>query len=77
MFSSEPSALALSKASQLPAEKPIAVSRTDPISKTDTVSKEKEEEEEIDNVNTAAEDVHDKMCTTSNGMCSPDSMQVS
>ena len=72
--SREPSASALSKASQPPAEKPIPVPRT-----AKTVSKEKEEEEDIDNVNTTAEvDAHDEVCTTpSSGTRSPDNMEVS
>ena len=72
--SREPSASALSKASQPPAEKPIPVPRT-----AKTISKEKEEEEDIDNVNTTVEpDVHDEVCTTpSSGTRSPDNMEVS
>ena len=76
--SREPSASALSMVNQPPAERPIP--RTIPIPKTETVSQEERDEEDIDNVNaTAVADAHDEVCSTppSNGTRSPDSMQVS
>ena len=78
--SKQPSASALSMASQLPAEKPVPVPRTTPTPKIETVSREEEEEEYTDNINTttAEADVHDEVCTTPNGRAqSPDSTQVS
>ena len=78
--SKQPSASALSMASQPPVEKPVPVPRTTPTPKVETVSREEEEEECTDNINTTAEaDVHDEVCTTPpNGRAqSPDATQVS
>ena len=76
--SKQPSASALSMASQPPTEKPVPVPRTIPISKTE--SKEENDEEDMDNVNlTAGADERDEVCSTpppDKGIHSPDSTQV-
>ena len=74
--SKEPSASALSMASQPPSERPIPVPRTIPTSIT---ANEEKDEEDVDNVTTTAvADVHDEVCSTppSSGVQTPDSMQV-
>ena len=76
--SKQPSASALSMASQPPTEKPVPVPRTIPISKTK--SKEENDEEDMDNVNlTPGADERDEVCSTpppDKGIHSPDSTQV-
>lgn len=71
--SKQPSASALSMASQPPSEKPIPVPRA--------ASTPKKTEEDMDNDDTTTvPDVHDEVCTTpplSSGAQSPDSIQVS
>ena len=78
--SKEPSASALSMASQPPTEKPVPVPRIIPISKAKAASKEERDGEDMDNVNTTAEsDERDEVCSTpppDEGIQSPDSMQV-
>ena len=82
--SKQPSASALSMASQPPTEKPVPIPRTIPISKAEGVSKEERDDEkdegDMDNVNTTAiADERDEACSTpppDDGIQSPDSMQV-